>query len=227
MALTVRGRDQRWLSKHRGLTEDPPNSNWDHRQDGIAAAVRRCGFTFPVPWCGCWAYNALDAAGVQGVSIRQASVALIEDDARHGKAPFRDWVDRSEWRRVLRGDLVVLFGRGVHVETVRGFHRTRSGVVFAVTDGGNTSSGPGGSQSNGGGAFRRVRPLADVWGFARVDYPGGRVRRALDRVAMRADVLTDRSDVPSDSAVSPSSDRALVQALSESHPLRAAIVDAL
>lgn len=35
------------------------------------------------------------------------------------------------------------------------------------TIGGNTSSGPGGSQSNGGGVFNRDRNIADVGGFAR------------------------------------------------------------
>jgi hypothetical protein len=40
-----------------------------------------------------------------------------------------------------------------------------------VTEEGNTSSGPGGSQDNGGGCFRRVRPLSAVHGFALVNYP--------------------------------------------------------
>jgi hypothetical protein len=72
----------------------------------------------------------------------------------------------------MRADLAVMFGRGVHVETFREFVKDSNGRAIAViTDGGNTSSGPGGSQSNGGGAFRRVRPISDVYGFARVNYP--------------------------------------------------------
>jgi hypothetical protein len=40
-------------------------------------------------------------------------VALIEDDARARRGPFRGWTTST--KGVLRGDLVVLFGRGVHV----------------------------------------------------------------------------------------------------------------
>lgn len=179
--LTVRGKDQRWLSSHRGITEQPPGSNRDNRVDGITAAQKRLGaWLVGLPWCGVWCANGLLAGGVKGVTYRLASVAFIEDDAKAGRGPFRDWQPRSKFRRVLRGDLVVLFGRGVHVETVRAFKKV-GGAWYVRTDGGNTSGGPGGSQSNGGGSFPRWRPLSDVYGFARVDYPGG---RALARAAM-------------------------------------------
>ena len=36
---------------------------------------------------------------------------------------------------------------------------------------GNTSSGSGGSQSNGGGVYARARSFSDVHGFALVDFP--------------------------------------------------------
>src|SRR4051812_3608732 len=115
MALTPRGKDQRWLSSHRNLTEQPANSNRDNREDGITAAQKRHGnWLVGLAWCGPWAANGLLAAGVKGVSYRQASVALIEDDARAGRAPFFDWQPPLAYRKVLRGDLVVLFGRGVH-----------------------------------------------------------------------------------------------------------------
>lgn len=169
-ALTPRGRDQRWLSSHRGITEQPWGSNRDNREDGITAAQKRLGnWLVGLAWCGTWAANGLLAAGVKGVSYRQASVALIEDDARAGRAPFREWLPASAYKQVLRGDLVVLFGRGVHVGTVRSFKKT-GGHVYVITDEGNTSSGVSGSQSNGGGSYRRVRALSDVHGFARVDY---------------------------------------------------------
>jgi hypothetical protein len=213
-ALTVRGKDQRWLTTHRFLTEDPPNSNRDNRADGITAAQKRLGaWLVGLPWCGVWAANGLLAAGVKGVNFRQASVAFIEDDARAGRAPFRDWQAPSEYRKVMRGDLVVLFGRGVHVETVRSFKRV-NGQTFVRTDGGNTSSGAAGSQSNGGGSFPRWRPLSDVRGFARVDYPGGRAK-AAQRLAMRASAASTPSPtaMASSTTAAPSSDRALLEAL--------------
>lgn len=176
--LTPRGRGQRWLSSHRGLTEDPPNSNTDQREDGIRAAQKRLGdWLIGLAWCGVWACNAALAGGVKpDRPFRWASVAMIEDDARFSTNGFRDWRHRpkatgKDWSHVYRGDLVVLFGRGVHVETIRSCARWRRLLGYVVTDGGNTSAGPGGSQSNGGGAFKRRRPISDIYGIARVRYP--------------------------------------------------------
>jgi len=170
--LSNRGKTLRWLTEHRYQTEQPPGSNSDNRKDGIKAAQIRCagGSTWLVgkPWCGVWVFNALRAGGVKGISSRQASVALIEDDARAKRAPYgRGWT--RDHRKVLRGDSVVLFGRGVHVETVRKVY-PRLGIIR--TEGGNTSSGTSGSQSNGGGSFPRRRRLSEVHGFALVDFPG-------------------------------------------------------
>lgn len=166
--LTARGRALRWMTRHRGCIEQPPGSNRDNRKDGITAAQQRFGsWLVGQAWCGTWCANALRAAGVHGVSSRLASVALIEDDAKARRAPFRGWT--HDPGQVLRGDLVVLFSRGCHVEMVRQVDRHRG---LLITDGGNTSSGSAGSQSNGGGSYRRVRALRDVHGFALVNYPG-------------------------------------------------------
>lgn len=166
--LTPRGRALRWLTKHRGITEQPAGSNRDTRADGITAAQKRLGaWLVGLAWCGVWACNAAMAGGVRPEKpYRWAGVANIEDDAKAKRNGFRGWT--RDHRDVLRGDLVVLFGRGEHVETVREIRALR-GVV--ITDGGNTSAGDTGSQSNGGGAFRRERPLSAVHGFALVDYP--------------------------------------------------------
>lgn len=227
-ALTVRGKDQRWLSSHRLITEDPPGSNRDNRPDGIAAAQRRLGaWLVGLPWCGVWAANGLLAGGVKGVNYRQASVAFIEDDAKAGRFPFRAWCTPSEYRQVIRGDLVVWFGRGIHVETVRAFKRV-NGQVWVRTDGGNTSSGVSGSQSNGGGSFPRWRPLSSAYGFARVDYPGGPLRRAADRAAMAVEARRGIQETPSDTSRAPSSDQALLKALDGSvDPDAFEFVDAL
>lgn len=170
--LTPRGKALRWATKHRGITEQPAGSNRDNRKDGIRKAQVDCAgggsWLIGQPWCGVWCFNALQAAGVRGISSRQASVALIEDDAKKRRGPFAGWT--RDPGKVLRGDLVVLFGRGVHVGLVREVDAKR-GIV--ICDEGNTSSGSAGSQDNGGGAYRRVRPLSAVHGFARVDFPGG------------------------------------------------------
>lgn len=238
MALTPRGKALRHLKKHRETDEQPHGSNTDRRptredgrpgKRGIREAQHRCagGSTWLVgtAWCGEWARWALERAGVQNLSYRQASVALIEDDARAGRGPFFDWRSPSEWRHVLRGDLVVLFGRGVHVETVRSFKRV-SGTVVVVTEGGNTSSGTGGDQSNGGGAYRRERPLRDVYGFARVNYPGGRTVRVLDQVSM---VFSRAARaIPPAGDAQPSSDRLLLERLQgQQDPDAAELVNAM
>jgi hypothetical protein len=177
MALTSRGSALRWLTNHRGITEQPPNSNRDTRKDGITAAQRRLGdWLIGLPWCGVWACNAALHGGVKiAKPYRWASVSNIEDDARAGTNGFLKWVANNpgaERGKVMRADLAVMFGRGIHVATFREFIKDDNGRVIAiVTDEGNTSSGPGGSQSNGGGAFRRIRPISDVYGFARVNYP--------------------------------------------------------
>jgi hypothetical protein len=190
LGRTARGKAMRWLSTHRGCKEQPPGSNRDQRVDGITAAQRRLGaWLVGLAWCGTWAANALLAAGVVGVSFRQASVSLIEDDARAGKAPFRDWLSPTlgNLLRCLRGDLVVLFGRGVHVATLRAIKFVRGVGWVLITEEGNTSlPGVAASQSDGGVSCRRERPLAQVHGLARVDFPGGRARRAAGAVGLIA-----------------------------------------
>jgi hypothetical protein len=176
--LTERGQALRWLTNHRGLTEDPANSNTDHRVDGIRKAQTDCagGGTWLVglPWCGVWCFNALQGAGVHGINYRLASVGYVEDDAKVERGPFRGWMGpREGWDKweagLFRGDLVVLFGRGVHVATLRDMDRDSR---LIRTDEGNTSSGNWGSQANGGGSYPRWRSIDDVHGFALVDYPG-------------------------------------------------------
>jgi hypothetical protein len=175
-ALTPRGRAMRWLTNHRGITEDPAGSNRDNRSDGITAAQKRLGtWLVGLPWCGVWFANALLAADVDGVNYRLASVANIEDDAKAHRKPFRGWITTGDpnWsQKVLRGDGVVLFGRGVHVETVRSTAWAYRKLGVIRTEGGNTSSGNAGSQNNGGGSYARYRRISDVHGFALVDYPG-------------------------------------------------------
>jgi hypothetical protein len=155
------------LQARLGYTEQPANSNCDERPDGIRTSQDHCaGGTWlrGEPWCGCWAFYALEAAGVQGIDYTLASVYNIRVYAQQGGKCFKGWTtDRS---RVKPGDLVTM-GGDAHVETVRGFEGSST-----LTYGGNTSAGTSGSQSNGGGAYARTRYPSEVDGYALVRYPG-------------------------------------------------------
>jgi hypothetical protein len=157
------------LERRLGYTESPAGSNCDSRPDGIRTSQDHTagGGTWlrGEPWCGCWCYYALETAGVKRLDSSLASVAAIEDAARAGDKCFRGWT--SDRAKVERGDLVVVGGYGVHVETVRGFSGSNT-----LTYGGNTSPGSSGSQSNGGGAYDRSRYPSEVRGYALVEYPG-------------------------------------------------------
>ena len=157
------------LERRLGYTEQPDGSNCDNRSDGIRTAQDHTagGGTWLryQPWCGCWCYYALEAAGVKRLDSSLASVAAIEDAAKAGSKCYVGWTtDRA---KVRPGDLVVVGGYGVHVETVRGFNGSTT-----LTYGGNTSPGSSGSQSNGGGAYARSRYPSEVRGYALVEYPG-------------------------------------------------------
>ena len=158
------------LEKRVGYTENPANSNCDTRSDGIRTSQDHTagGDTWlrNEPWCGCWCYYALETAGVQHIDSHLASVAQIEDYARNGSKCYRGYTtDRS---KVKKGDLVIIGGYGVHVETVRQVN----GDGSCNTYGGNTSPDNNGSQSNGGGAYKRTRYPSEIRGFALVRYPG-------------------------------------------------------
>jgi hypothetical protein len=162
-------RDQvaRWQEDHLGLTESPADSNCDSRSDGICNAQDTCAngtWLRYQPWCGVWAFMGLYAAGLvqSGDESGMASVASIEDYAKQAKGPFRGWT--TDGSKAAQGDLVILFGRGQHVGTVRSID---SG--YAYTWEGNTSSGSGGSQSNGGGSYKRSRSRnGETYGYALV-----------------------------------------------------------
>ncbi|MDP2711331.1 MAG: hypothetical protein Q8O56_08935 [Solirubrobacteraceae bacterium] len=165
-----RARALAWLADRTGITEQPRNSNTDNRADGIRAAQVACAGggqgLVGQPWCGVWCWRALQRAGVPKIDTWwMASVATIEQKARRGERCYRGWRSGFDTRGVLPGDQVVIGGSGVHVETVV---EVLSDSV--ITHGGNTSSGISGSQSNGGGAFRRRRYRTEITGFALVDH---------------------------------------------------------
>lgn len=161
-----RDKSANWHEKHLGITESPADSNCDSRSDGIRTSQDGCAngtWLRNQPWCGCWAWSGLYAAGkVKKGDSWLASVASIEDYAKAGKGPFKGWT--TDGSKAKKGDLVVLFGRGQHVGTVRSIDSN-----YAYTWEGNTSSGSGGSQSNGGGSYKRSRSRhGETYGYALV-----------------------------------------------------------
>lgn len=117
------------------------------------------------PYCGIGMENCAAAIGCKTVP-QWASVAAIEDMARAGTGGFERWT--TDRHSIPDGAivLVVLFGRGVHVEGVNDF---KSDHLDSI--GFNTSSGVAGSQSNGGGVYRRQRLYSQVHGYAVVRNP--------------------------------------------------------
>lgn len=144
-----------------GVHESPPGSN---RGPLIDRWQRRFGF-LGAAWCGLLLGNELLAAGVRGVTSRIASVSAIEDDARAHRGCFYGYTPGFA-QNALRGDAVILFGRGIHVELIA---EVRNGEY--VTVGGNTSATKAGNQSAGGCVAEHTRSASEVHGVAHIRYP--------------------------------------------------------
>lgn len=146
-----------------GTREHPAGSNGG----GIITVMESFWGFGRVPWCGISAgYHAKKIGGVNGLRSDVASVAAIENHARAGHQPYGRW--QSSVKGALPGSFVVIGGRGVHVGMLVQAH----GDGSATTVEGNTSFGPGGSQSNGGCIARRHRSDAEIFGVATMNYPG-------------------------------------------------------
>lgn len=155
----------KWAKAQIGRTESPAGSNTG------PFPVSACQeFTIGyagVPWCGCFTcYAAVHEGGAKTSSkSRWAYVPYIVADANSRSNGFTA-VSQSECRA---GDLICFnFDGGVadHVELAIG--PIRGGLTDCV--GGNTSAGTSGSQDNGGGVFRRQRPVSQIACIARPDY---------------------------------------------------------
>lgn len=145
-----------------GTVEDPPGSNGG----GVITVMEAYWGFGRVAWCGISAgYHAKKFGGVDALRSDVASVSMIEQHARRGDNPYGQW--RSSVVGCLQGSLVVVGGSGIHVEMLVDDHSDGS----ADTVGGNTSFGPGGSQSNGGCIAHRHRSDAEIYGAATMNYP--------------------------------------------------------
>jgi len=145
-----------------GTRERPPGSN----SGGIITTMETFWGFGRVPWCGiACGYHAAKFGGVKGLRSDVASVRSIETHARAHHAPYGRWQSGPEG--ALPGSFVVIGGSGVHVGMLV---QPLSGGRAKTVEG-NTSFGPGGSQSDGGCIAARVRSAAEITGVATMNYP--------------------------------------------------------
>jgi len=143
--------------KHLGYVEGP--------RDNETPFGARTGYNFQ-PWCGSFVNCVLQDAGQLG---EPSSVYTPSGAASYRK--LGRWIERNG--PAQPGD-VVFFDWGGSTESSRVDH---VGLVEEIlpngsvqTIEGNTSPTSSGSQSNGGGVYRRVRPRSVIAGFGRPAY---------------------------------------------------------
>lgn len=154
-----------FAAKQVGTVERPAGANWGPK---ISDWIRAAGYTSPVPWCGC-AANAFCMAG--GVPSGAGWIGYTPAIITHAKRGVGDWSWHTDGQP---GDLALFDTPGgdpaVHVGMVE---KKLGGSQWSTVEG-NTSSGVGGSQDNGGGVYRRQRSTQGsfrIIGFARPPWP--------------------------------------------------------
>ncbi len=140
-----------------GYTEGP--NNWNKYAPEVGDANNQ-------PWCGTFTDWCLMKAGLTGEPSSVWTPAGLQAYRKAGRA-----IDRND--PVQPGDIVYFDWQGGtatsgvdHVGIVTGVRR--DGQVETIE--GNTSPTNAGSQSNGGGVYRRVRPRSVIAGFGRPAY---------------------------------------------------------
>lgn len=136
-----------------GTHEVPDGSNWGGK---VEQFIRYTGYTGPVYWCGCfacWVVCELGGAKIPN-RIRLGYAPYITADALAGV----NGLSAVPVSSARPGDLGSLWG-GEHVVTVR--EPVKSGDTMVKTLEGNTSPNASDSQANGGGVFKKERPISD------------------------------------------------------------------
>lgn len=149
----------RWGMHQQGVSEHPDGSNWGHP---VQDWIQRTGYTTPVPWCGCFAHEAVVEKGKAKIpsEIRLGYTGYIEEDARAKRNGLRE----VPFNQAKKGDIVVFsFG---HIAVVRG----KPSITSIPTIEGNTSPLSSGSQANGGTVAAKTRSRSDVTVIARPAY---------------------------------------------------------
>lgn len=140
-----------------GKTEVPYGSNWGPY---VSKVIRFCGYSGPVYWCGCAAcwWVVKKALAAIGTRIRLGYAGYIYADAVAGANGLRRISSPQ------KGAIGTLWNFE-HIVFITG--PAVNGMVPTIE--GNTSSADG-SQSNGGGVFRKSRPIGDFDVFAMPNY---------------------------------------------------------
>ena len=171
-ATGERARAVNWAKSRVGITENPPGSNsgpYISKWQNLSGYPGEGG----VPWCQCFvnasAYvgmgrnrNRFNPAAIGGYTV---SVVDMADNGEHG-------LKRISLDAARPGDWVFFnFPGGESVDHVGLFMHANKGEGTISTIEGNTSAeGASGSQSNGGGVFRRTRSTSLVAAVVRVPY---------------------------------------------------------
>ena len=165
---------QQWIGYSRWTDPEPGTvfGRWYAKKTGDSYYG-----TSDVPYCAMFMSYCLDWAGVSAEGIPGAYVPwILSANSEAGRL-----VDNED---AQPGDLVMFDwqGDGVadHIGIVEVNHPDEGWIQ---TIEGNTSSGSGGSQSNGGGVYRRARNCGSIIGVARPHYE-----------TEEEDMLTDHQD---------------------------------
>lgn len=161
-STTAAGKAINYAQLYVGTIEDPGRPNRGPQVDKWQRAVDMIG----QPWCGAFAFCAVRAGGVKGLSWRMRYTPYIVDDARRGVNGMLKLVPLNEARV---GDLLLYNWDGGAVDHVGLFLSRDKFGIHAIE--GNTTSGSAGDQSNGGGVWRRTRQPNQVQYVARPRYP--------------------------------------------------------
>lgn len=119
-----------------------------------------------VPYCAMFASYVFAHAGASCAGLPAAYCPYIVRDAKAAGKAVRKYDAQP-------GDLVLFDWGGDGVADHVGIVEQNNGTYLTTIEG-NTSSGQSGSQSNGGGVYRRVRSFGVVCCVVRPDYGGSR-----------------------------------------------------
>jgi len=157
----------KWANSHVGDHETPGRPNRGPFVDKVQLDFGR--WMLGQPWCGAFVGYGLRHVGGINVANDIVYTPNILTHARNGTGGFSKLVKYSDAKP---GDVAVFKFPGISNDSA-----DHTGLVVdvkpdgtVVTVEGNTSSGSGGSQNNGGGVYKRERPKAHFAGIARPRY---------------------------------------------------------
>ena len=156
-----------WCRSKVGMVEHPAGSNRGPGKDGISAIQKESIGFDGQPWCQCFASYSAQVGSKGRLKARWFGgyTVGVVNMARRGERDLK----LISLREARPGDWIEFnFPGGEFVDHVGVFLRASNGTVTCIE--GNTSSGDGGSQANGGGCFTRTRPISQVGAVVRVPF---------------------------------------------------------